>query len=98
MESDTNAAPAPVFGPVPFLPRSGVGGQTITLHGENFDYPTVSVKFGEDTAADVVARSGRQITVNVPPGLTSAGTPKAVEITVTTAGGSVTAGLFTITG
>jgi hypothetical protein len=94
--------PAPVFATPPapqFTPKSGVGGQTITLNGQNFNFAPVSVKFDTVTATIVGSPSATQIAAQVPAGMTPPGTPKQIKITVTTAGGSVTSSdNFTVTG
>jgi hypothetical protein len=94
--------PAPVFAvsPAPqFTPRSGVGNQTITLNGQNFNFPPVTVAFGSTNAVISGAPSATQIAVQVPPSMVTAGNTKVVNITVTTAGGSVVStDNFTVTG
>ncbi|MEV6871426.1 IPT/TIG domain-containing protein [Amycolatopsis sp. NPDC051128] len=96
------AIPAPVFVTPPspqFTPKSGVGGQTITLNGQNFNFPPVTVKFDTSTATIVGTPSATQIAAQVPAGLTPPGTPKQIKISVTTAGGTVTSSdTFTVTG
>jgi len=87
------SVPAPVFATPPapqFTPKSGVGGQTITLNGQNFNFGPVQVRFDTAAAAIAGSPSATQIAAQVPAGMTPAGTPKPVKITVTTAGGSVT--------
>jgi hypothetical protein len=95
--------PAPAFVTPPtaqFLPKSGPGGQTITLNGQNFNFAPATVKF--DTTAAIVSGvpSATQIAVVVPAGMITGGAPpKGVKITVTTPGGSViSADTFTVTG
>ena len=94
--------PAPVFATPPapqFTPKSGVGGQTITLNGQNFNFAPVAIKFDTFTATIVGSPSATQIAAQVPAGMTPPGTPKQIKITVTTAGGSVTSSdNFTVTG
>ena len=94
--------PAPAFATPPapqFTPKSGAGGQTITLNGQNFNFAPVSVKFDTVTATIAGSPSATQIAAQVPPGMTPPGTPKQIKITVTTAGGSVTSSdTFTVTG
>ncbi|MFN2497149.1 MAG: IPT/TIG domain-containing protein [Pseudonocardiaceae bacterium] len=93
-------APAFVTPPAPqFTPKTGVGGQTITLNGTNFNFLPVTVRFDTVTATLVGSPSATQIAAQVPVGMTPAGTPKAMKISVTTAGGTVTsADTFTATG
>jgi hypothetical protein len=81
--------PAPTFAPE-FTPRSGVGGQTITLNGQNFNVAPVTVKFDTVTATIVGSPSSTQIAAQVPMGMTAPGTPKQIKITVTTGGRSIT--------
>lgn len=83
------ALPAPEFAAQPFLPRSGVIGQTVTLRGANFDVPPVSVSFGATLATMVGAPSATQIVCQVPTVQVPSG-GLAVRITVTTGGGSAT--------
>jgi hypothetical protein len=94
--------PAPLFAVSPspqFTPRSGVGNQTITLNGQNFNFPPVTVTFGSTNATVSGAPSATQIAVQVPPNMVTAGNTKVVNITVTTAGGSVVStDNFTVTG
>lgn len=86
--------PAPVFvtspPPAPFSPKSGVSGQTITLFGQNFNFPPVTVMFDTVSAVIVGSPSADQIAAQVPAGVITAGTTRQVKITVTTAGGSAT--------
>ncbi len=94
--------PAPRFTPMPgpqFIPRSGVGGQTVTLSGTNFNFLPVTVKFDTTNASVSGAPSSNQIVTLVPPNMAAAGATRSVKITVTTAGGSVTSDdSFNITG
>ena len=94
--------PAPLFAVLPspqFSPRSGVGNQTITLSGQNFNFPPVTVTFGGTNATISGAPSATQIVVQVPPGMVAVGGSKVVTITVTTAGGSaVSTDNFTVNG
>ena len=94
--------PAPTFvtPPAPqFTPKSGVGGQTITLNGQNFNIAPVSVKFDTVIATIAGSPSSTQIAAQVPMGMTPPGTPKQIKITVTTGGGSVTSSdTFTVNG
>jgi hypothetical protein len=96
--------PAPSFLPSPpnaqFLPRNGVGGQLITLNGQNFNFAPVSVKFENTNAPISGTPTASQIACLVPAAMVPAGGPaKAVKITVTTPGGSaISTDLFTITG
>ncbi len=94
--------PAPTFvtPPAPqFTPKSGVGGQTITLNGQNFNFAPVTVTFDTAGATIVGSPSATQIAAQVPAGMTPPGTPKPIKITVTTAGGSVTSNdTFTVNG
>jgi hypothetical protein len=91
--------PAPAFTSPQFIPRSGVGGQTITLNGRNFDSPPVSVRFADTGATVVGSPSETQIAVQVPTGMTSSGVARQVNITVTTGGGSITSSdTFTVNG
>jgi hypothetical protein len=95
------AIPAPRFAETgaQFIPQRGIGNQPITLIGEFFNFPPVTVKF-EDTLANVTGTPSReQIAVQVPPNMVAAGATKKVRITVRTAGGPVTSGQeFEITG
>jgi IPT/TIG domain len=94
-------APSFVVAPTPqFLPKSGVGGQTITLNGQNFNFGPVSVKFENRDATVTGTPTATAIATVVPSGMIGPGaTPKGVKITVTTAGGSVvSADTFTVTG
>jgi hypothetical protein len=92
--------PAPAFAASPqFTPRSGAGNQAITLFGQNFNFPPVTVAFGATNATISGAPSATQIAVQVPPGMVTAGNSQVVKITVTTAGGSVpSTDNFTVTG
>lgn len=94
--------PAPAFIAPPtaqFLPKSGPGGQTITLNGQNFNFAPVSVKFDTTTAIVSGTPSATQIATVVPANMIAAGgQPRGVKITVTTPGGSVvSADTFTVT-
>lgn len=80
----------PVFvsPPLPqFLPKSGIINQTITLNGTNFNVGTIQVRFDNLQATIVGAPSATQVAVKVPGGLTPAGTPRGVKITVSNQGG-----------
>ena len=94
--------PAPSFAVLPspqFIPRSGIGNALITLFGQNFNFPPVTVKFGNTNAVLSGAPSATQIAVQVPPNMVAAGGSLGVNITVTTAGGSaVSTDTFTVTG
>jgi hypothetical protein len=95
--------PAPAFVAPPtaqFLPKSGPGGQSITVIGQNFNFAPVTVKFDTTTAIVIGNPSQTQIATVVPAGMIAQGDqPKGVKITVTTAGGSVvSADTFTVTG
>ena len=92
--------PAPSFvAGTQFLPRTGAGGQNVTLNGQNFNFPPVTVRFDTTNAVVSGTPSATQIATIVPAGMTTAGVPKGVKITVTTAGGSVvSADTFTVTG
>ncbi len=91
--------PAPTFGSPAFVPVSGVGGQTVTLNGTNFNFAPVSVKFDTVTATISGSPSATQIAAVVPTGMVTGGATRKVNITVTTAGGSVTSSnQFTVTG
>jgi hypothetical protein len=94
--------PAPTFvtPPAPqFTPKSGAGGQNVTLNGQNFNFPPVTVKFESTNATIIGSPSATQIAVQAPSGMTPPGTPLPVKITVTTAGGSVTStDTFTVNG
>jgi hypothetical protein len=95
--------PAPSFVAPPlaqFLPKSGVGGQTVTLNGQNFNFAPVSVRFDTVNAMLSGSPSATQIAAVVPAAMVAAGAaPRGVKITVTTAGGSVvSADTFTVTG
>lgn len=94
--------PPPSFAapPIPeFLPKSGIGGQTITLHGQNFDRAPVLVKFDDADASLVGPPTATQIVVAVPNNsIAAGGAPSGVKLEVTTAGGTVVStGIFTIT-
>ena len=81
----------PAFVPPPapqFLPKSGFINQNITLNGSNFNVGSPQVLFGTVAAHIVGLPTATQIVVQVPPGLTPAGTPVGVTITVTNAGGT----------
>ena len=83
------AGPAFVAPPLPqFFPRSGAINQLITLNGTNFNAGSIQVRFGNVPASVVGVASGTQVQVRVPPGLTPAGTPAGVKITITYSGGS----------
>jgi hypothetical protein len=90
--------PAFVVPPAPqFVPKSGVINQAITLNGTNFSVGTAKVIFGNEPARIVGAPSGNQIVARVPGGLTPAGTPVQVNVTVTNAGGAVVSNdIFTV--
>ena len=76
-----------------------MGNQSITLFGQNFNFPPVTVKFGNTNAVVSGAPSATQIAVQVPPNMVAAGSSLGVNITVTTAGGSaVSTDTFTVTG
>jgi len=93
--------PAPAFAAPPghMVPKTGKGGDVITLNGQNFNVAPVSVKFDTTNATLSGAPSATQIAVQVPPNMTAAGTSKQVDVTVTTGGGSVTSPTkFTVTG
>ena len=94
------STPAPLFAAPPqFIPRSGVGNQAITLQGQNFNFPPVTVKFDVVNAIISGLPSATQIVAQVPPNMVAAGSSKVVNITVTTAGGSVVStDTFTVTG
>jgi len=96
------STPAPTFvvPPAPqFTPKSGVGGQTVTLNGQNFNFAPVIVKFDTVAATIVGSPSATQIAAQVPAGMTPVGTPKQIKITVATAGGTVTSSdTFTVNG
>ena len=93
--------PAPSFVAPPtaqFLPRSGPGGQTITLNGQNFNFTPVTVRFDSTNATVSGTPSATQIAAVVPAGMTGP-FPRGVKITVTTPGGSViSADTFNVTG
>ena len=94
-------APSFVVAPTPqFLPRSGVGGQSITLNGQNFNFAPVSVKFENTNATVSGTPTATQIAAIVPANMIPVGgAARAVKITVTTAGGSViSTDNFTVTG
>src|SRR5262249_15131695 len=77
--------------PLPqFIPKSGVINQTVTLNGTNFNVGAIQVRFGTTLATLVGGASASQVVVRVPPGLTPAGTPVGVKLTVTNPGGSDT--------
>lgn len=86
--------PSPTFDPSPnqFTPKLGPPGTNVTLFGNNFNVPSLTVRFGATTAA-IVSSTAAQIVVTVPAMPTGGNT-----ITVQTNGGSVTSiDLFTIT-
>ena len=84
-------SPAFIDQPLPqFFPKSGAIGQVITLNGTSFNAASIQVRFGAVPASIVGAPSATQIRVRVPPGLTPAGTPAGVKITVSDSGGSHT--------
>ncbi len=93
-------APAFVAPPSPqFLPKSGLGGQAVTLNGVNFNFGPVTVKFQNTNATITGTPSATQIVTTVPSGMTTAGVNLGVKITVTTAGGTVVStDTFTVTG
>jgi hypothetical protein len=93
-------APSFVAPPAPqFLPKSGVGGQAVTLNGQNFNFGPVTVKFGNTNATVTGSPSATQIATTVPAGMTTAGVNLGVKVTVTTAGGTVVSSdTFTVTG
>ena len=81
--------PSFVATPLPqFLPRSGPINQTITLNGTNLNVGTIQVRFGNLPATIVGAASATQVVARVPGGLTPAGTPVGVKLTITNVGGS----------
>lgn len=83
------AIPSPTFNPSPnqFNPKIGTRGVTnVTLLGQNFNNLPVTVRFGPATATLVGAPTATQIVATVP---TTAPLGN-VQITVQTAGGSVT--------
>jgi hypothetical protein len=89
--------PAPAFTSPQFTPKSGVGGQNITINGQNFNFGPVTVKFGTTTATIVGSPSATQIVAQVPTGMSPF--PNVVKIAVTTAGGTVTStDNFTVNG
>jgi hypothetical protein len=82
----------PAFVPLPqaqFTPKIGGINQLVTLNGTNFSVGPVTVLFGSVPAKISGAPSATQIATRVPPGLTPAGTPVAVKVTVVTGGGAV---------
>jgi hypothetical protein len=82
--------PAFVVSPAPqFVPKSGVINQAITLNGTNFNVGTPTVRFGDAVARIVGTPSATQIVARVPGGLTPAGNPVQVKLTVSNAGGAV---------
>jgi hypothetical protein len=87
--------PAPTFAIPPFSPRDGNVDDTIELHGDNFNWPTTTVKFGganqpdSVTAKIVGALTHTLIKVKVPAGVAPPGSARDIPITVTTGGGSV---------
>lgn len=83
-------APSFVLPPAPqFSPQSGPAGVTVTLNGQNFNIPPVSVRFDTLPAIITAAPSATQIVVQVPSGLASAGQTRSVRISVTTGGGTI---------
>jgi hypothetical protein len=90
------SVPAPTFGNPQFAPRSGVGGQNVTINGQNLNIAPVTVKFDTVTATIVGSPSATQIVAQVPIGM--AGIPRVVKIAVSTAGGTATStDNFTVT-
>jgi hypothetical protein len=93
-DSFTLNAPAPSFAPSPnqFTPKSGIGGQAITLSGNNFDAPQRQVLFGAFPST-IASSSANQIVAIVPVGIVPpppvGGPPVPVKITITTLGGTV---------
>ena len=82
--------PAVSVPPAPqFVPKSGVINQAITLFGSNFAVGATTVRFGSVVASIVGTPTANQIVARVPGGLTPAGTPVQVKVTVTNAGGTV---------
>ncbi len=85
--------PIPAFGTPPFPPNGPVG-QSIRITGTNFGWAPVTVKFDTTDASVIGTPSDTQIEVMVPPSLVTAGQPRDVRITVTTAGGSIVSSQF----
>ncbi len=82
----------PAFVPPPaaqFVPKSGVIGEAITLNGSNLNVGSPQVQFGNLAAVIVGTPSSNQLVAQVPAGLTPGGTVVGVQVTVSTAGGSV---------
>jgi hypothetical protein len=73
-----------------FLPKRGFINQVVTLYGANFDLSPVEVTIGGLVAPIVGTLQPEQIQIQVPGGLTPAGTAADLPITVTTAGGQAT--------
>ncbi|MGH4008699.1 MAG: IPT/TIG domain-containing protein [Pseudonocardiaceae bacterium] len=89
--------PKPAFNASPrqFSPGEGAPGMTVTLNGRNFGVGTPEVRFGTVAAASVGVPTPAGVTAVVPAGLP----PGAVQITVTTDGGTaVSDDFFTVRG
>lgn len=71
-----------------FFPQEGIVNQPIQINGSNFTIGKPAVKFGNVTA-QVVNFTATQISVLVPPGVTSGASSVDIPLTVTTQGGSV---------
>jgi hypothetical protein len=89
----------PTFGVPPFTPPNGVAGDTVELKGDNFNWPSLSVKFDTANAEMVGTPSHNRVLVRVPAGLASPGSFKDVTIKVATVNGAVdSTNLFRVNG
>jgi hypothetical protein len=80
-----------------FAPRSGQINQLITISGMNLNVGTLQVLFNNVAAKIAGSPSPTQVVVKVPSGLTPAGTPVVVKVTVSNQGGStVSTDSFTV--
>lgn len=81
--------PPPAFTGQQFAPKTGVGGDNITIFGTNFNVAGLTVKFDTVTAALVGSPTASQVVAKVPTGMVTGGASRTVPITVSTAGGTV---------
>ena len=86
----TQAALPPAFPATgaQFTPQAGAPGDEVRLIGQNFDVAPATVAFGTVPATVLGTPTATQIRVQVPTGITPAGTSQAVSISVTTPGGT----------